>query len=105
MSAQSLNIPRPRGALTPQQFSSGEPARHCQWMSCTNARRSPSIGVLYVVHRPVGEYSPNTLFRVDNSNSSATMGLLVSFSISTLNAIHAIVQHVSIGPATYELPI
>ena len=105
MTAQSLSMPNPRGPFTEQQFSSGVPSRAWNAMWWADATRTPSIGVLYVTHRPDHECRPTTELSVLSSISSATIELPVSFSISTLMAIHAIVQQVSMAPGPYGLPV
>src|SRR3982751_3561294 len=95
--AQSPIRPSPRAAFTLQQFSSGDPGRDWKTISWKFALRTPSIGVLYVLHRPVGENRPRAELSVESSSSSATIGSRVNRSISTLMAIQAIVQQVSIA--------
>src|SRR5688572_18129013 len=97
--------PSPRGPLTEQQFSSGLPARAWNTISWADALRSPSIGVLYVHHRPLGCCAPSTAFHVEISSSSAARLSPVIRSMSTQSAPHAIVQHVSIAPRSYGFPL
>ena len=98
ITAHSPIRPSPRAAFTLQQFSSGEPGRHWKSISWKFALRTPSIGVLYVLHRPLGAHIPSAEFSVESSSSSATIDSPVIASISTLIAIQAIVQQVSIAP-------
>jgi hypothetical protein len=46
ITAHSESMPRARGPLTEQQFSSGVPARAWKTMVCAEDSRTPSIGVL-----------------------------------------------------------
>src|SRR5688572_13462819 len=105
MTPHSPTAPSPRGPFTEQQFSSGLPARAWKTISWAEALRSPSIGVLYVHHRPLGCCAPSTAFHVEISNSSAARLSPVIRSMSMQVAPHAMVQQVSMAPLSYGLPL
>ena len=105
MMAHSDNMPRPRGALTLQQFRSGVPARDWNTIVWCDASRTPSIGVLYVhqnrkgaAHRACHCRSIARVHRQRSSRPSAR-------SASTVKAIQAIVQQVSMAVGSYGVPV
>src|SRR4029453_2436502 len=97
-------MPSPRGPFPEQQFNSGEPSRAWNTISCADALRTPSIGVLYVHHRPEGCCAPRMPVKGDSSISSATSELPVIRNMSIESAVHAMVQQVSMARGSYGLP-